>query len=104
MRKGACFVSLIVLLLLPHRASALFQFRDGWTKLLVTPQPSSSSSSSAISQIITDAGGTILWDYGAFILVNVPVTQEATVTSRLAPLNVSVRSGLEERIFLPGAT
>ncbi len=102
MRKGACFVSLIVLLLLPHRASALFQFRDGWTKLLVTPQPSSSRS--AISQIITDAGGTILWDYGAFILVNVPVPQEATVTSRLAPLDVSVRSGLEERIFLPGAT
>ncbi|HXH40926.1 MAG TPA: IPT/TIG domain-containing protein, partial [Thermoanaerobaculia bacterium] len=102
MRKAACFVSLIVLLLLPHRASALFQFRDGWTKLLLTPHPSASSS--AISQIITDAGGTVLWDYGAFILVNVPVPQVATVTSRLAPLNVSVQSGLEERISLPGAT
>jgi hypothetical protein len=100
MRKAAGLVVLITLLLSPQRAFALFQFRDGWTKLMLTPH---NGSSSAIPQIITDAGGTILYDYGAFILVNVPVEQQATVTSRLAPLSVSVQSSLEERIFLGGA-
>ena len=88
---------------MPHQAFGLFQFREGWTKLLLTPH---TGSSSAISQIIADASGTVLWDYGAFILAYVPIAQQATVTSQLAPLNVSVlpRSPLDERIFLPGAT
>jgi hypothetical protein len=99
MRKTAFFVAVIALLLLPHRAFGLFQFRDGWTKLELTPHTGGNAS---VPQIIADAGGTILYDYGGFILVNIPVAQQATVTSRLAPLNISVRSSLDERIFLGG--
>jgi len=93
-------MALIAFLVLPQRAFGLFQFRDGWTKLMLTPH---TGSNSAIRQIIADAGGTILYDYGAFILVYVPVAQQATVTARLAP-NVSVQSSLNESISLPGAT
>ncbi len=101
MRKTAFLLMVVTaLLLFPHPTFALFQFRDGWTKLMLTPH---TGHSSEIPQIIADAGGTILYDYGGFVLVNVPVAQQATVTSRLAPLNVSVQSSLEERIFL-GAT
>lgn len=90
-------VVLLAVLLLPQRAFGLFQFRDGWTKLELKPPTGGNSS---IPQIIADAGGTILYDYGGFILVNIPIAQQAIVTARLAPLNVSVQSSLDERIFL----
>jgi hypothetical protein len=102
MRKAAGFTVLIVILLLPQRAFGHFQLRDGWTKLTLRPQ---TGTSPAIAQIIADAGGTVLYDYGASILVYVPIAQQATVTSRLAPLNVRVEPPFDDDlIYLTGAT
>jgi hypothetical protein len=94
-------VVLITVLLLPQRAFGLFQFQEGWTKLMLTPAPTSTPS--AIPHIIADAGGTILFDYGAFVLVNIPAAQQATVTSRLAAVNVYPQP-VDERIYLGGTT
>src|SRR3954452_1835685 len=101
MRKLGCLLAVIAFLVLPQRAFGLFQFRDGWTKLMLTPH---TGSSSAIPQIIADAGGTILYDYGGIILLYVPVEKQANVASRLAPLNISVRPFGDDMIYLQGAT